>query len=92
MKYLTFALDSEGQNLCIISSPFALYKYKQLPMGIKQIIQHCPMRIKQSSNIAQDVMEILLCDLNDVEIYIDDIGSFPSTFASHIQTLDEILT
>lgn len=50
------------------------------------------MGIKQSSNIAQDVMEILLCDLNDVDIYIDDIGCFPSTFASHIQTLDEILT
>ena len=65
----------------MISTPFGLYKYKRLPMGSKQ-----------SSNIAQEVMENLFCDLNNVEIYIDDIGCFSSTFETHIQTLDVILT
>ena len=50
------------------------------------------MGIKQSSDIAQEVMENLLRDIDDVEIYIDDIGCFSSTFSSHIQTLDVILT
>ena len=34
------------------------------------------MGIKQSLDIAQEVMENLLCDNNNVEIYIDDIGCF----------------
>ena len=50
------------------------------------------MGIKQSSDNAQEVMENLFCDLNDVEIYIDDIGCFSSTFETHIQTLNIILT
>ena len=81
MQYYTFELDSESQKLCVISTPFGLYKYKRLPMGIKQ-----------SSDIAQEVMENLFRDLDDVEIYIDDIGCFSSTFVGHIQTLDVILT
>ena len=81
MQYFTFELDSESQNLCVISTLFSLYKYGRLPKGIKQ-----------SSEIAQEVMENLLRDINDVKIYIDDIGCFSSTFSSHIQTLDMILT
>ena len=46
MQYFTFEVDTESQNLCDISTPFGLYKYKCLPMGIKQ-----------SSDVAQEVME-----------------------------------
>ena len=81
MQYFTFKLDSDSQKLSVISTPFGLYKYKHLPMGIKQ-----------SSDIAQEVMENLFCDLDKVEIYIDDIGCFSSIFETYIKTLDEILT
>ena len=81
MQYFTFELDAESQKLCVTSTPFGLYKYKRLPMGIKQ-----------SSDIAQEVMENLFRDLDNVEIYIDDICCFSSTFTKHIQTLDIILT
>ena len=80
MQYFTFELDSESQKLCVILTPFGLYKYKRLPMGIKQL-----------SDIAQEVMENLFRDLDEVEIYIDDIGCFSSTFETHIQTLNKIL-
>ena len=70
MQYFTFELDTESQKLCVISTPFGLYKYKRLPMGMKQ-----------SSDIAQEVMENLFHDLDDVEIYLDDIGFF----CQHIQ-------
>ena len=50
------------------------------------------MGIKKSSDIAQEVMDNLFRDIDDVEIYIDDIGYFSSTFSSHIQTLGVILT
>ena len=81
MQYFTIRLDLESQKLCVISTPFGLYKYKRLPMGNKQL-----------SDIAQEVMENLFCNLNNVEIYIDDIGCFSLTFVAHIQTLDIILT
>ena len=64
----------------MISTPFGCYKYKRLPMGIKQ-----------SPDIAQEVMEYLFLDLDDVEVYIDDIECFSSSFSTHIYTLDIIL-
>ena len=81
MQYFTFELDADSQKLCVISTPFGLYKYKRLPMGIKQ-----------SSDIAQEVMENLFRDLDNVEVYIDDIGCFSSSFTNHVYTLDIILT
>ena len=81
MQYFTFELNPESQKLCVISTPFGLYKYKCLPMGIKL-----------SSDINQEVMENLFHDLDKVEIYIDDIGCFSSNYKAHIQTLDKILT
>ena len=81
MQYFKFEFDPESQKLCVISTPFGLYKYKRLPMGIKQ-----------SSDIAQEVMENLFCDLGKVKIYIDDVDCFLSNFKAHIQTLDVILT
>ena len=59
MQYFTFPLDKDNQNLCVISTPFGLYKYKRLPMGIKQ-----------SSDIAKEVMENLFRDLDDCLIPI----------------------
>ena len=49
------------------------------------------MGIKQSSDIAQEVMENLVRDLMMLKIYIDHIGCFSSTFVADIQTLDVIL-
>jgi hypothetical protein len=69
MQYLTFELDLESQHLCFISTPFGLYKYIHLPKGNMQ-----------SSHIALKVMGNLFYDLNDAEIYIDNVGCFCSTF------------
>jgi Reverse transcriptase (RNA-dependent DNA polymerase) len=80
MQYFTFELDADSQQLCVVSTPFGLYKYKRLPMGVKQ-----------SSDIAQEVMENLFRDLDNVEVYIDGIGCFSSSFANHICNFDIIL-
>jgi hypothetical protein len=50
------------------------------------------MGVKQSSDIAQEVMENLFCDLDNVEVNIDDIGCFLSSFSMHRFTLNIILT
>jgi hypothetical protein len=47
------------------------------------------MSIKQSSDTVQEVMENLFHDLDDGEVYIDDIDDiecFSSSFSTHIYT------
>jgi hypothetical protein len=36
MQYFTFELDKYGQGLCVISTPFGLYEFQCLPMGVKE--------------------------------------------------------
>jgi Reverse transcriptase (RNA-dependent DNA polymerase)./Integrase core domain. len=80
MQYYAFQLDEESKELCVINTPFGKYKYKRLPMGV------C-----QSSDIAQEIMEQVLKDIEGVEIYIDDIGIFSNSWEEHIETLHEVL-
>jgi len=81
MQYYAFELDEESSNLCVIVTPFGKYKYKRLPMGI------C-----LSTDIAQEIMETVLQDIKDVEIYLDDIGIFSNDWESHLQTIQTVLT
>ena len=50
------------------------------------------MGIKQSPDIAQEIMESLFTDMRDsTEIYIDDIGVFSNSWNEHIQVLHQVL-
>jgi hypothetical protein len=49
MQYYTFKLDEEAKDLRMICTPFGLYRYNHLPMGVKQ-----------SPDIAQQLMEMVL--------------------------------
>jgi len=81
MQYYVFELDDESANLCVIVTPFGKYKYKRLPMGI------C-----LAMDIAQEIMETVLQDIENVEIYLDDISIFNNDWESHLQTIQIVLT
>jgi hypothetical protein len=80
MQYYTFELDKENQELCTVITPFGKYNYLRLPM-----------RLKRSPDIAQAFMEKILSDIEDADIYIDDVDAFSDNWDHHINLLATIL-
>ena len=80
MQYYTFELDDESKELCTIATPFGLYRYRKLSMGISQ-----------APDIAQEVMEKTLKSISDdLEVYIDDIVVFSTSFHDQLKILDTV--
>ena len=81
MQYYTFELTEKAKDLCVIVTPFGKFRYNVAPMGIKQ-----------SPDFAQEVMETVLRDEDDVEVYLDDIGIWGQS-RNHIEQVeDRVLT
>ena len=81
MFFYCFQLDEESKTICTIATPFGLYRYTRLAMGIKI-----------SPDIAQSVINKILDGL-DMEGYIDDCGYWSNgSFDGHLEQVDKILT
>jgi hypothetical protein len=82
MGYYHIPLDEESQKLCTTILPWGKYKYKRLPMGIKN-----------SPDIFQSIMNELLGDLDYCRVYLDDILITSSgSFAEHLQKMETVLS
>ncbi len=81
MQYYAFALDEESKNLTTIVTPCGKYHYNLLPMGLKF-----------SPNFVQETMEIIFHNINDSEVYINNIGAFSPDWEHHLKLLRTILT
>ena len=66
----------------MITTPFGLFQYLRLPMGIKI-----------APSFAQSVMDSLYGHDNHIEVFMDDIAVFSTgSFASHLEILRSVPT
>jgi hypothetical protein len=80
IQYNRFELDKESQDLYTIIMLFGKYMYLRLLMEVK-----C------SPDIAQAAMGNVLSDINDANVYIDDVCAFSSNWDHHVNLLVTIL-
>ncbi len=80
MQYYTFKLDKESQDLFTIITPFGKYKYLRL---------QCDSNALQT--LLKQKLENVLSDIEDGNVYIDDIGAFSSDWDHHVNLLATIL-
>jgi hypothetical protein len=79
MQHYTFKLDEESKVLCTIAMPFGLYRCARLPIGVNQ-----------APDIAQEVMEKTLKDIEDLEVCSNGIGLFSVEWNQHMCVLDQV--
>ena len=81
-QFYHFKLSEESTYLCVITTPFGLYRYLRLPMGVKI-----------APAFAQAIMESLFRhDFDDVSCFINDIAVFTTGFFElHVERVQATL-
>lgn len=78
--YMQLPLSLGAQQLCAVVTPFGMYRFRRLPLGLKQ-----------APGIFQAALSRVIVDLTGVLNYLDDIVVFSADRASHLRTLEEVL-
>lgn len=80
MFFYCFKLDDASKELCTINTPYGLYRYKRLCMGVKV-----------SPDFAQATINDILNGL-DLEAYINDCGIWTNDlFEDHLKLVGKVL-
>jgi len=80
-QFYHFNLDPPSRQICVITTPFGLYQYLRLLMGIKN-----------SPSFAQSVMDSLFGLDGNIEVFMDDIAIFTNgSFKQHLVDLHKVL-
>ena len=81
MGYWTIRLDPDAQKICTIILPWGKYSYMRLPMGVAG-----------SPDIFQEKMSDLMCALEFVRTYLDDLLVITKgTFDDHLVKVKAVL-
>ena len=81
MGYYHIRLDTDASKLCTIVLPWGKYEYLRLPMGAAS-----------SADIFQEKMSELMCGLEFVRVYIDDLLLLTTdNFEDHLHKMDLVL-
>ena len=80
MQFYTFELDNESKELCNIVTPHGNYRYNCVPMGLSI-----------SPAFVQSKMEQCLQNIEELDVYIDDVEIFTEDWKHHLLILDKTL-
>ena len=80
MQYYTFEMTERAKNMCVITTLFGNFRYERVTISLQN-----------SSAFAQACMEEVLRNKPEVDIYIDDIGTFTDFWEGHIKVVDEVM-
>jgi transposase InsO family protein len=78
--YLQLELQDDAKKLCVINTPFGLYRYNRMCFGVAS-----------SPAQFQRCMDTMIADLPGVAAYLDDLIVTGSTQESHWKNLDKLL-
>ena len=76
-----FLLDEASCNLCTFATPFGLYHYCWLLVGVSE-----------SLDIAAEQMHSVLDGIDSIEFYMDNIGILCDSWDNHLSLLSIVLT
>ena len=80
MGYYSMLLDEKAKEICVIFSPWGLYRYNVLPVGI--IV---------SVDVFQEAMGKLMADLEKVFVYMDEVIIIgDGAFKIHMKDVKEV--
>lgn len=79
MMFYAIELTERAKELCVISTPFGNFRYERAPMGLRN-----------SPAFAQSIIEDTLRDIEECDVYIDDVGVWSNDWESHVKVLSRL--